>query len=132
MATKRKPLKFLASIAFKEQLGCCIYCDKPMWLNDPESFSRQHHLTPKQAKQLQCTGEHLSRHSARGKASRENIVAAHKFCNHKRHQGGKDPAPDVFREEVQRRLGKGEWFPFQVGGAQLAPAQKCESPAPGR
>ena len=116
MASKRSSLKPLASIAFKEQAGCCIYCDKPMWLNDPKSFSQQYKLTPKQAQQLQCTGEHLFRHSAGGKASRENIVAAHRFCNHKRHQGGKDPAPDTFRDEVQRRVGKGKWFPFPLSG----------------
>lgn len=90
MATKRSNLKRLTSLAFKEQAGCCIYCDKPMWLNDPESFAQQYKLTQKQALQLQCTGEHLFRHSAGGKASRENIVAAHRFGNHKRHQGGKD------------------------------------------
>ena len=97
--------------------GDMAYCDKPMWLNDPESFSQQYKLTPKQAKQLQCTGEHLFRHSAGGKASRERIVAAHRFCNHKRHQSGNDPAPDTFRDEVQRRVGKGKWFPFPVGSA---------------
>ena len=116
MATKRKPLKSLAAKAFKEQSGRCIYYDKPMWLHDPEQFSQRYHLTPKQAQLLQCTGEHLFRHSAGGKASRENIVAAHRFCNHKRHQGGKDPAPDTFRDEVQRRVGKGKWFPFPLSG----------------
>ncbi len=118
MASKRSSLKPLASVAFNEQAGCCIYCDKPMWLNDPERFSRQYKLTPKQVQLLRCTGEHLYRHSSGGKASRENIVAAHWFCNHRRHQGGKDPAPDVFRGEVQRRLGKGKWFPFALSGVE--------------
>jgi hypothetical protein len=74
MASKRSSLKPLASVAFKEQSGCCIYCDKPMWLNDPEPFARQFNLTPKQLQQLQqlqCTGEHLFRHSSGGKASRK-------------------------------------------------------------
>jgi len=42
-----------------------------MWLNDPERFAWQFHLTPKQLQQLQCTGEHLFRHSSGGKASRK-------------------------------------------------------------
>ena len=68
MATKRKLLKSLAAKAFAEQSGCCIYCDKPMWLDDPAQFSQRCHLTPKQAQLLQCTGEHLFRHSAGGQA----------------------------------------------------------------
>jgi hypothetical protein len=39
MATKRKLLKSLAAKAFAEQSGCCIYCDKPMWLDHPAQFS---------------------------------------------------------------------------------------------
>ena len=47
MASKRSSLKPLASIAFKEQSGCCIYCDKPMWLNDPESVHPAIQANPK-------------------------------------------------------------------------------------
>lgn len=114
MASKRLSLKKLKSLAYEEQSGCCIYCDKPMWLHDPKSFARRFNLTPKQAQQLQCTGEHLVRYSAGGKPTRKNIAAAHRYCNCMRHKGGKDATPDMFRDEVQRSLGRGKWFPFPV------------------
>ena len=112
MASKRSSLKPLASIAFKEQAGCCIYCDKPMWLHDPEQFSQQYRLAPEHLDRYQCTGEHLVPHSIGGKASRRNIVAAHLYCNQMRHAGGRNPGPLEYRETVQQRVKSGTWLRF--------------------
>lgn len=130
MASKRSSLKFLVSIAYKEQAGCCIYCDKPMWLGDPGQFSRQFRLAPEQLDRYQCTGEHLVPHSTGGKASRKNIAAAHRYCNQMRHAGGRNPGPLEYRDTVQQRVKSGTWLYFPnnalqqrasgFGGAALA------------
>ena len=112
MASKRKCLKPYAVKAFKEQSGCCIYCDKPMWLHDPEQFSQQYRLAPEHLDRYQCTGEHLVPHSIGGKASRRNIVAAHRYCNQMRHAGGRNPGPLEYRETVQQRVKSGTWLRF--------------------
>jgi hypothetical protein len=112
MATKRKPLKSLAAKAFNEQSGCCIYCDKPMWLIDPDSFRQRYHVNPAYLELYRCTGEHLIPHSSGGKANRRNIAAAHWYCNCQRHAHGRNPGPLEYRETVQQRVKSGTWLSF--------------------
>jgi hypothetical protein len=46
--------------AFCRQDGYCYYCDKPMWLDDPARFGREHGLPTRRLKSLQATAEHLT------------------------------------------------------------------------
>ena len=45
--------------AFSRQSGRCLYCDFPMWLDDPDGFRSRYSLTLAQARLLRCTAEHL-------------------------------------------------------------------------
>lgn len=108
--------------AFLEQSGCCIYCDRPMWENNPEAFARTHRITPRQAQAFQCTAEHLKARQDGGKDSRQNIVAACRYCNQHRHRLKQPPAPLTFRDRVQRLLNKGKWFLPNMGSIRQLPA----------
>lgn len=59
---------------FEDQKGLCYYCDKPM------SFNRTKNGSP--ARDF-ATFEHLIRKDQGGKFSNDNIVLAHRKCNHK-------------------------------------------------
>ena len=115
MATYRRPsLVTFRKLAFHKQSGRCFYCLQPMWLGDVQIFAQQHHLTLKQAKLLQCTGEHLTPHKHGGSGSPENIVAACHLCNHRRHDHGREIAPSDYRSLVAKRMAKGGWHPARV------------------
>lgn len=109
VSKKRPCLKKLRQVAYYRQNGQCFYCQRPMWLSDMETYASLYRITKKQAFFFQCTGEHLVAHSEGGKASQENIVAACKFCNVKRHDRKRAPSPDDYAQYVQRRLEKGAW-----------------------
>lgn len=114
LPAKSCPRKFVLSkkprnAAFAYQNGLCFYCRNPMWLSDIEAFARRHSITLKQARHLQCTGEHLTPHSDGGKTDFRSIVIACKLCNIKRHQR-KDPSePKTYSAFVKRRLERAAW-----------------------
>ena len=68
-------------LAFKAQCGRCCYCNQPMWMQSPSELS---HIPKKHAARLQCTAEHLTPRSNRGKHTPDNIAAACLFCNQHR------------------------------------------------
>lgn len=97
------------SKAFNLQHGHCIYCESPMWLDDPETFAKQYKITHKCAALLKCTAEHLLARQDGGKDVESNIVAACHFCNQKRHKCKKPKDPISYKRFVSSRLGKGRW-----------------------
>lgn len=97
-------LKRFRIVAFAHQAGRCYYCGLPMWTQDPLSFARQYGITPRQAKRLQCTAEHLKARQDGGEDSFANLVAACLYCNQMRHRYKKvAPTPDRYRNRVQAR-----------------------------
>jgi 5-methylcytosine-specific restriction endonuclease McrA len=80
-----------------------------MWRSSIEQFSRLHGLTRGQARQFQCTAEHLLARQDGGGDERGNIVAACLVCNQRRHKRKQPPEPDIYRGLVQRRLNRGQW-----------------------
>ncbi|ACT48960.1 HNH endonuclease [Methylotenera mobilis] len=95
--------------AFNLQQGRCIYCELPMWSDDPESFAKKYKITTKQAKPFQCTAEHLEAKQDGGKDHESNIVAACHYCNQKRHQCKSPKDPVSYKHYVTNRLEKGKW-----------------------
>lgn len=104
--------------AFSHQSGRCYYCGMSMWANNPAWFANQHGLTLKQAKQFQCTGEHLTARQDGGSSARSNIVAACLFCNRGRHRQKSPPSPDRYREMVRKRMASGKWHQVSPRSSQ--------------
>lgn len=102
--------KAARQLAFEHQAGLCYYCDHPMWTRDPESFAKHHGIT-RQASWLQCTAEHLVARSEGGTNSPDNIAAACRWCNRRRHARKQPMEPKAFRAHVRRRMSRGAWFP---------------------
>lgn len=95
--------------AFNLQQGRCIYCELPMWSDDPEAFAKKYKITTKQAKPFQCTAEHLLARQDGGKDHASNIVAACHYCNQKRHKCKSPKDPISYKQYVTNRLEKGKW-----------------------
>lgn len=109
MAHSRKSLRKLRSAAFAAQHGRCYYCNQPMWTDDPHSLISDYKISRQQARLLQCTGEHLVAHADGGSSERENIVAACRFCNTRRHKGNAARSPSVYESRVRQRMKQGKW-----------------------
>jgi hypothetical protein len=97
--------------AFRHQNGCCIYCDKPMWLSEPAHFAAKYKLTVKQARRFQCTAEHLRARKNGGADAASNIAAACRFCNLHRRSRKAELTPEQFQVHVRRRIECGGWHP---------------------
>jgi len=95
--------------AFNLQQGHCIYCELPMWLDNPEAFAKKYKITTKGAAVFKCTAEHLLAKQDGGKDVESNIVAACHFCNQKRHKCKKPKNPITYKQFVNSRLDKGRW-----------------------
>ena len=107
---KNRPfLKNPRTRAFHAQGGRCYYCKQPMWAESPDELTSQYSITRKQARLLQCTGEHLEPHSMGGSARADNIVAACRYCNEQRHRRKTVPSPGDFCTFVISRLAKDRW-----------------------
>lgn len=105
----RKSLARPRAFAYDRQSGLCFYCGCPMWSDDPNEFTAKYGITLKQAKALQCTGEHLEAHKDGGTAIQSNIVAACRFCNQGRHKRNAAPLPDRYKQLVCSRMRKMRW-----------------------
>jgi len=92
--------------AFQQQQGRCWYCSVQMWHSDPEELPG---ISPKAARRLQCTAEHLVAQSTGGRDVAENVVAACAHCNHTRHKRKNPPPPDAYLSYVRQRLEQGGW-----------------------
>jgi hypothetical protein len=99
------------ALAFVNQNGCCIYCDKPMWLADPVDFAAKQRITFKQARRFQCTAEHLCARKNGGSDTAANIAAACLFCNQHRHMRKAELTPEQFQFHVRKRIARGGWHP---------------------
>lgn len=109
MPTQSKTLIKSRSTAFERQGGRCYYCDFPMWRGSIEHFARLYGITLGQARQFQCTAEHLLARQDGGGDGRSNIVAACLVCNQRRHKRKQPLEPEIYREFIQRRLSQGRW-----------------------
>lgn len=102
-------------LAFKAQLGKCCYCDHPMWVHSPSELPN----IPKQhVARLQCTAEHLTPRSKKGRHTPDNIAAACLFCNQHRPLVRPTPSPERFRLIVGKQLANGGWHPRTLRGAR--------------
>ena len=111
MPTQSRKLIKSRSTAFNRQGGRCFYCTYPMWRGALEPFAQLHGMTLGQARQFQCTAEHLFARQDGGKDCSDNIVAACRACNQRRHRRKKAPEPDTYKELVQKRVACGKWHP---------------------
>ncbi len=102
-------LQTLRTRAAMRQHFRCIYCRLPVWTGDPQPLMRQFQLTPKEARSLQCTAEHLTARCDGGTDSADNIAAACLHCNRTRHLRAKPLDLTAYQALVQRRLGRGGW-----------------------
>lgn len=100
--------------AFQAQGARCYYCGAPMWLVSPDELKPQLDVNKDIATRLQCTGEHLLARCDGGDTSRQNIVAACRFCNSKRHSGKKVLDPGAYRQRVTERMRAGKWHPREI------------------
>jgi 5-methylcytosine-specific restriction endonuclease McrA len=83
--------------AFLSQGTLCFYCRCPMWLgNRPPGTPRG----------LQCTAEHLLPRSEGGSDDPDNIVAACRTCNPRRHRRPKPMAFEPYAVHVTRAMAK--------------------------
>jgi hypothetical protein len=95
--------------AFARQQGRCFYCRNPMWLTDSAAFAKQHTLTPRQAREFQCTAEHLTARQDGGGDGTGNIAAACLFCNLRRHQRKRPKTVAEYVHFVQSLVQRGGW-----------------------
>ena len=95
--------------AFNLQQGRCIYCELPIWLDQPDSFAKKYKITIKGAAIFKCTAEHLLAKQDGGKDNTSNIGAACHFCNLKRHKCKKPKDPIAYKLYVSTRLCHGRW-----------------------
>jgi len=95
--------------AFNRQNGLCFYCDQPMWLHDTFTFSILHGITLKQARDFQCTAEHLVARCDGGNNSEKNIAAACLCCNQRRHKRKNPPDPENYQRLVRQKLERNKW-----------------------
>ncbi|MEB1348208.1 HNH endonuclease [Xanthomonas campestris pv. campestris] len=104
----KKRLKTLRTNAFHAQSGRCYYCCRPMWLSSPDELG----LRPRSARPYQCTAEHLVAQQDGGKDVADNIAAACRLCNLRRHKRlTSAPSAEVYLAKVRRRVAKGKWHP---------------------
>lgn len=94
--------------AFARQSGRCFYCDLPMWADSRLVFCEGHGLSPRQARQFECTAEHLQAKRDGGGNGVDNIVASCRHCNATRHRRKVPLAPDQWRT-TQRRRAERRW-----------------------
>lgn len=99
---QRQSLKNSRKRAFKAQHGACYYCSQPMWTNSADELTARYPISSKQARWLQCTGEHLMPLSEGGSRAQANIVAACWYCNIGRHKRSVALAPEDHRMHVQK------------------------------
>jgi hypothetical protein len=102
----------------KAQGGLCYYCNRPMWVAEPDAVCRAFNVSIGGARFLRCTAEHLMPRSEGGQDASDNIVAACRFRNQTRHRARRPRAPEAYRSLVRRRIDAGRWL--QLGGASIA------------
>jgi hypothetical protein len=98
--------------AARMQGFCCCYCDLPM----AGTGSPYHLALASLGSWFEATAEHLLARQDGGGDSADNIAAAHRVCNARRHRCAKPLLPAAFAVHVCGRIAKDRWF----GSAELA------------
>lgn len=110
-----RSLSKIRSKALRLQGGRCFYCSVQMWTDDCAAFARRHGLSPRIARWLQCTAEHLQARQEGGRDAVGNVVAACSLCNRRRHAQRKiAPTPEEYSTLVRKRVASRRWHPPQV------------------
>lgn len=111
--TKRQQLR---RQAFTNQNCLCFYCQCRMWEQGGKQLAKELGIPIRLAKHLRCTAEHLRAQTNGGLDTLENIVAACAWCNHERHAGRAQQAPDplTYRAEVAESMAIGKWHPTSL------------------
>jgi len=105
----------LRHAAFVRQQGRCFYCELALaQAQDLEAFAKSHGISPKQARCLLCTAEHLHARCDGGKDLPDNIVAACWLCNWRRHKRPHPLDAERYRQLVRRRVAAGHWHDEKV------------------
>lgn len=95
--------------AYLRQDGRCVYCNHPMWDDNPQDFARHHGLRLRCVWRYQLTAEHLTARQDGGQDDPSNIAAACAFCNLQRHRRKPAPCPSEFTSIVQNLSRCGKW-----------------------
>jgi len=114
-------LKKSRTYAFYRQEGRCFYCDYPMCITSPQEYAQLYGCSLRQAKQMQCTAEHLLARCGGGSNQASNIAAVCKLCNLRRYQGKITRQWHTYRELVKSKVVQGRWHPFRLMGSAVQP-----------
>jgi 5-methylcytosine-specific restriction endonuclease McrA len=109
MPKNRKSLKKQRTQAFNMQKGLCYYCNFPMAIGNPKEFAARRKIARKHAVHFQCTAEHLKAFSEGGGSAQDNIVAACRFCNLRRHRKKEALDPMEYKKYVQTLIEQKKW-----------------------
>ncbi|MDQ1919254.1 HNH endonuclease [Massilia pseudoviolaceinigra] len=109
MPDKIKAVKAARARAFRIQAGHCCYCGWPMWLDNPSAFAARYNLSRREAAWFQRTAEHCIAKCEGGTNRAENIRAACRFCNQRRHRRATVPDAKAYACLVRNRMLKGGW-----------------------
>ena len=108
------------SAAYIAQGGYCCYCCLPM--PEPgqhEAIAARLGLSPKIARAIECTAEHLHAKGEGGADGHANIVAAHRICNERRHRGHGSRTPEEMFNRAVMRAAAGGWHSPPILNALL-------------
>jgi hypothetical protein len=119
-------------IAFILQQAHCFYCLTPIWLQHPREAFGCNNVSPKVARYLQCTAEHLKPVSEGGTGRSDNIVAACYFCNSTRHKAKRILSPERYAQHVRKRITQGRWHVISVKRALLQRYEADGKPFPSK
>lgn len=109
------------SAAYLAQGGYCCYCCLPM--PEPgqhEATAARLGLSPKIARAIECTAEHLHAKGEGGTEGQANIVAAHRVCNERRHRQPQHVLePEVMFDSAVKQVAAGGWHRRRILTALL-------------
>jgi len=80
-----------------------------MWKDDINAYALKNAMSLRQARFFESTGEHLIPFSEGGTSKQENIVAACRLCNERRHRRNANLTSAQYIEYVQRHVARGGW-----------------------
>ncbi|MCB1768257.1 MAG: HNH endonuclease [Candidatus Competibacteraceae bacterium] len=82
-----------------------------MWLKNADELTAEYGVKASTVVGLQCTAEHLVARQDGGANAADNIVAACKTCNGRRHRKAVPLSPENHRRRVRARILGGKWHP---------------------
>lgn len=109
----------------RAQHGLCFYCRQPLWEGCAEPFAAQYGLKGSRLRWLQATAEHLHARCEGGADRADNVVAACRFCNSRRHQTPRPLSPSDYARAPSNPLSSRSWRrasgPAKSGSSQCPP-----------